>query len=108
MAEELGEESCEMMPTDAGQPWDQRLTDDDGNSFMFRSTERKIAKPSALQDEKRVLDDAFRANDAWLPSWSHFPWQKSPAAEKLEFAGAFIVQMPEGGDDDDDEADDEI
>jgi hypothetical protein len=91
-AEELGEElGGELMPTDAGEPWDHRLTED-GNMFMFRSTERKVASASTLQDEKRMMDETLRANDAWLPSWSHFPWQKAPP-DRLEFAGAFVVRM---------------
>ena len=92
-AEELGEEfDGEMTPTDNGKPWDHRLSDDDDNLFLFRSSDRKIADKSALADEKRMMDDALRANDAWLPSWSHFPWGKAPRSQ-LDFAGVFVVRQ---------------
>jgi hypothetical protein len=38
-----------------------------------------------------MMDDALRANDAWLPSWSHFPWGKAPRKE-LDFTGVFVVR----------------
>ena len=91
-AEELGEGfDGTIAPTDNGQAWHQRLNTEEGDLFLFRSSERNISRPDDLRDEKKMMDDALRANDAWLPSWSHFPWSKSPP-DRLEFAGAFVVR----------------
>ena len=93
MGEEFGEEGPAIMPTDAGQPWDHQLKHE-GNDFRFRSAVRKVPA-SAVGDEKRMLDEAFKAAGAWLPGWAHFPWAdptEHPDQPESDFAEAFAVR----------------
>ncbi len=94
-AEEMGEPVPEIMPTDGGEAWDHRLKRD-GNEFLFRSTLRTV-KASALHDWRRVLDDALKAADAWLPGWAHWPWadkKQSPRRHEPEFAAVYRIEEP--------------
>jgi hypothetical protein len=93
MGEEFGEEGPAIMTTDAGRPWDHQVKQD-GNDFRFRSTLRKVAA-SSVTDEKRTLDETFKASGAWLPGWAHLPWAdptEHPDQPESEFAEAFVVR----------------
>ena len=93
MGEEIGDEGPAILPSDAGVPWDHQVKNE-GNDFRFRSTLRKVS-PAAVQDEKKMLDDAVKALGAWLPGWAHFPWAdptEHPDQPESEFAEAFAVR----------------
>jgi hypothetical protein len=91
-AEELGESIGQIMPSDEGTPWDHRLKHN-GEEFLFRSTLRKV-KPSAVHDWKKMLDDALKSADAWLPGWAHWPWadaKRFPSSPRSQFADVYRV-----------------
>ncbi len=91
-AEELGEDAPPaLMPTDGGKPWDHRIKRDD-HEFLFRSDRRKV-DPSLLHQCEAVLDAAFKAADAWLPGWAHFPWvDPSEHPDEPPAEEAFVVR----------------
>jgi hypothetical protein len=93
MAEELGEDSTEMMPTDQGKAWDHR-TKEDENDFLFRSELRKVDADS-ITDSDKMVNQAVAFIGAWIPGWAHFPFSNPseyPGEAKSEFIEALRVK----------------
>ena len=83
------------MPSDDGKPWDHEVKHKE-HDYRFRSTLRKV-DPKGLSKDDKVLDEALKAADAWIPGWAHFPWagsglQSKRKGAKVEFAEAFVVR----------------